>query len=105
MNCCKKLIEDIRRLNIPAKVKAELVMLASLAKNLVIAIVRLIKRHRRFGEAMLLGAVVAYLLAQLPWIGGFLALCALVTAAAVGLMRELREDLTEFFAAEVPAQA
>jgi len=33
MNCCKKLLDEIRRLNIPAKVKAELAMLASWAKN------------------------------------------------------------------------
>jgi hypothetical protein len=38
-----------------------------------------------------------------PWLGGFLALCALVTAAAIGLMNELREDLTRFFDIEIPA--
>jgi hypothetical protein len=59
--------------------------------------------HRRFGETMILGCVIAFLLAQIPWIGGFLALCALVTSAAMGLMRELREDLTKFFDIELPA--
>ena len=54
---------------------------------------------------MILGAIIAFLLAKIPWIGGFLALCALVTAAAVGLMRELREDITQFFAAEMTQSA
>jgi len=105
MNCCKRLIDAIRKLNVPAKVKAELMILASQARSLVQCIIRFIKRHRRFGEAMILGAVVAFLLAKIPWIGGFLALCALVTAAAVGLMRELREDITQFFAAEITQPA
>lgn len=105
MSCCKRIIDDIRRLNIPVKVKAELVILAAQAKQLALAIIRFIKRHRRFGEAMILGVLVAYLLSRIPWVGGFLALCALVTAAAIGLMRELREDLTHLFTADAPAQA
>lgn len=101
MNCCKKILDEIRKLNIPAKVKAELAILASQARKLAIAILRFIKRHRRFGEALVLGAIVAYLLSQVPFIGGFLALCSLVTAAAIGLMRELREDLAQFFDSEL----
>ena len=104
MSRCK-FIDEIRRLNIPNTCKAELTMLYSRCQRLASAIVRFIKRHRRFGEAMILGCIVAFLLAQVPWIGGFLALCALVTAAAIGLMNELREDLTKFFDAEIPAQA
>ena len=46
---------------------------------------------------MLLGAIIAYLLAHIPWIGGFLALCALVTAAAIGVLKELREDIASLF--------
>lgn len=103
MNFCKRIFDEIRSLNIPAKVKAELVVLASQARELVIAVIRFIKRHRRFGEAMLLGAIAAYLLAQIPMIGSFLSLCALVTAAAIGLCRELKEDLAQAFSAEVPA--
>lgn len=102
---CKSIIEEIRKLNIPAKVKAELLILASQARSLAIAIIRFIQRHRRFGEAMILGAIVAYLLGQIPLIGGFFALCSLVTAAAIGLMRELREDLSQFFSEDVLAQA
>jgi uncharacterized protein involved in cysteine biosynthesis len=99
-----KLIDEIRRLNLPAKIKAELTLLASQAKGLVLAMLRFLKRHQHFAEALLLGALVAYLLTHIPWIGGFLALCALVTAAAIGVARELKEDLTTFFAAEVPAK-
>ena len=58
---------------------------------------RFIERHRQFGEAMLLGAVLAYGLAHIPWVGGFLALCALVTAAAIGVLKELREDIAALF--------
>ena len=104
MSKCK-FIDEIRKLKILSKCKAELLMLYSKSQRLASAIVSFIKRRRRFGEAMILGCVVAYLLAQVPWQGGFLALCALVTAAAIGLMNELREDLTKFFDAEIPAQA
>jgi len=104
MSKCK-FIDELRRLKIHSKCKAELLMLYGKCQRLAAAIVRFIKRHRRFGEAMILGCIVAFLLGQLPWIGGFLALCALVTAAAIGLMNELREDLTKFFDAEIPAQA
>ena len=104
MNCCKRIIDEIRRLNVPGKIKAELVVLASQARQVAIPIIRFIKRHRRFGEAMILGVLAAYLLTHIPWFGKFLALCALVTAAAIGLMRELREDLTQLFATDAPAQ-
>jgi hypothetical protein len=102
MSKCK-FIDEISRLKLPAKCKAELVMLYAKCRRLAAAIVRFIKSHRQFGEAMILGCIIAYLLGQVPWIGGFLALCALVTAAAIGLMRELREDLTKFFEVEIPA--
>lgn len=92
-----KIIDDIRKLDIPAKAKAELLMLWHKAKHLVEAMIRFIQRHREFAEAMLLGALIAYLLAQIPWLGSFLALCALVTAAAVGVLKELREDISSLF--------
>ena len=100
-----KFIGEISKLDIPSKCKAELTMLYAKCRRLAAAIVRFVKSHRRFGEAMILGCVVAFLLAQIHWIGGFLALCALVTSAAIGLMNELREDLTKFFDIEIPAQA
>ena len=94
-NC--KIIDKIRSLNIPAKAKAELVLLWHKARRLVEAIISFLQRHRAFGEAILLGAIIAYLLAHIPWIGGFLALCALVTAAAIGVLKELREDIASLF--------
>jgi hypothetical protein len=102
MSKCK-FIDEIRKLNIPSQCKAELVLLYAKSQKLAAAIIRFLKMHRRFGETMILGCVIAFLLAQIPWIGGFLALCALVTSAAMGLMRELREDLTKFFDIELPA--
>ena len=101
MSKCK-FIEDIKRLNIPAKCKAELTLLYAKCQRLATAIIRFLKTHRRFGESMMLGCIIAYLIGQVPWIGGFLALCALVTAAAIGMMRELREDLSKFFDIELP---
>ena len=88
MSKCK-FIDEIRKLNIPSQCKAELVLLYAKCGRLAAAIVRFIRGHRSFGETMILGCVIAFLLAQVPWLGGFLALCALVTAAAMGLMREL----------------
>lgn len=93
----RQVIERIKRLKIPAQAKAELLLLWQRARRLVEGILNFIQRHRRFGEAMILGAIIAYLLSHLPWLGGFLALCALVTAAAIGVMRELKEDLAQLF--------
>lgn len=104
MSRCK-FIDDIRKLKIPSKCKAELAMLYAKCKRLAAAIVRFIKAHKKFGDAMVLGCVVAWLLSQVPLIGGFLSLVALVTSAAIGLMNELREDLTKFFDIEIPATA
>jgi len=104
MSKCK-FIDEIRKLDIPSKCKAELALLYAKCKRLALAIINFLMMHRRFGEAMVLGCIVAFLMTKIAWIGGFLALCALVTAAAMGLMRELREDLTRFFDIEIPAQA
>jgi hypothetical protein len=93
-----KIIEEIRKLDIPARAKAELLLLWQRAQKLVEAIIRFMQRHKEFAQAMLLGSIIAYLLAQIPWIGSFLALCALVTAAAIGVLKELREDIASLFA-------
>ncbi len=94
------IIRKIRRLKIPARAKAELLMLWTRARRLAEAVIKFVSAHRRFGEALVLGAVVAFMLSQVvPWIGGFLAMCALVTAASIGLLRELREDVARFFEA------
>jgi hypothetical protein len=100
----KDIYERIKQLDIPRRAKKELYFWWTQMKHLVEGIIRFIARHRHFGEAVLLGAALAWLLAHVPYIGGFLALCALVTAAAIGVMRELREDLDQLFA-DVPANA
>lgn len=93
----REIIDRIRKLNIPARAKAELLMLYHRARSLGERILAFIERHREFAEAMLLGAIAAYLLAHIPWIGGFLALCTLITAAAIGVMKQMHEDLTQLF--------
>jgi len=92
-----EIVDRIKQLNIPARAKAELLMLWHQSKRLVERTLKFLDRHREFVESMLLGAVVAWLLAHIPWIGGFLALCALVTAAAVGILKEIRSDLEQLF--------
>ena len=96
MSKCR-IVEEIRKLNIPARAKAELMMLWYKARRLVEAMLRFIERHKEFAEAMILGAIIACLLSHIPWLGGFLALLALVTAAAIGVLNELREDLSRLF--------
>lgn len=93
----RDIFEQIKAMNIPARCKAELLMLWHKCKTIVEAALRFCQRHREFAEAMILGALIAYLLAQIPWLGGFLALCALCTAAAVGVLKELREDIASLF--------
>lgn len=93
-----EVISRIRSLRIPRQAKADLVILYTRARKLVVGILRFIERHRRFGEALALGALAAWMLMHVPIIGAFLGLCAMVTAAAIGLMRELREDIQQLFA-------
>lgn len=92
-----EIVDRIRKLDIPARAKAELLMLWSRAKQLVERILAFLESHREFAEAMLLGSIAAFLLSQIPWIGGFLALCCLVTAAAIGLLKQIHADLTQLF--------
>jgi hypothetical protein len=88
----------IRKLRIPRDAKEALLRLWRRCKALVEAILNFIRRHRHLSESLLLGAIVAFLLCQIPVLGTFLGLVALVTAGAVGLMRELRSQLEETFA-------
>jgi hypothetical protein len=92
-----KFINQVAEMDIPAKAKAELVMLWHRARTVAEGIVRFIQRHREFAESMILGALMAYLVAQIPWIGAFVALCTLITAAAIGVLKELREDIASLF--------
>jgi hypothetical protein len=94
----RRLIDEIRNLDIPARAKAELAaLLCSRARVLGCKILRFLKRHRHLGEAAVMGAVVAYLLCHIPLIGGFLALIALGMSVAGGVLRELREELAALF--------
>lgn len=87
----------VRKLNIPKDAKDALLRLWTRSRALVESILNFIRRHRHLSEALLLGAIVAFLLSQLPVLGTFLGLVALVTAGSVGLMRELRAQLAETF--------
>jgi hypothetical protein len=92
-----KFIDQVAALDIPAKAKAELVMLWHRSRKIAEGIVRFIQRHHEFAETMILGAIMAFLVSQIPWIGGFMALCTLITAAAIGVLKELREDIASLF--------
>ena len=93
----KEAFHKINAMNIPAKAKAELLMLWHKCRSVVEAMLRFCQRHREFAEAMILGALIADRVSQIPWLGGCLALCALVTAAAIGVLKELREDIASLF--------
>jgi len=84
-------------MDIPAKAKAELVLLWHRARKVAEGFVGFVRRHREFTEAVLIGAIMAYALSHIPWIGGFLALCTLVTTTAIGVMHELRESIASLF--------
>ena len=100
-----RLIDEIRKLDIPNRCKAELAILCARSRKLGIQILRFIRRHRHLGEAAILGAIIAYLLCFIPWVGGFLALIALAISIMGGVIRELREDLAALFAVEIPVCA
>jgi hypothetical protein len=93
----QEIIARIRSLNLPQRVKAELLLLWHHARALVESVIGFVIRHNHLAECLVLGALVAYLLAQVPVFGGFLALLALVTAASVGLMVELLREIESVF--------
>jgi hypothetical protein len=90
-------IEDVKAMDVPARAKAELLMIWCRAQKVAEGIVRFAQRHRHFAESLLLGAIMAYLVSFIPWLGGLAALCALVTSAAIGVLKELREDIASLF--------
>ena len=92
-----EIVDRIKRLDIPPKCKAELLMIWHRARILGERILSFIEHHQELSEALLIGAIMAFLLAHIPWIGGLLALCALVTATAIGLMKQMRSDLEQLF--------
>lgn len=96
MSKCK-FINEVKKLDIPAKAKAELVMLWHRARQVAEGIVTFVHRHRQFAEAVIIGAIMAYAISHIPWIGGFAALCTLVTATAIGVLKELRESIASLF--------
>jgi hypothetical protein len=100
-----RLIDEIRRLDIPARCKTEIALLCVRAKDLGLKVLRFIRRHRHIAESILLGAAIGWLLCYIPIIGGFLSLVALATSVAAGMVKELREQLAALFAAEMPAHA
>jgi hypothetical protein len=102
--CTSKAFEEIRKMDLPGKVKAELMMLWAKFRSIGDKIMAFIRRHKDLAECLLLGAIVAFLIGQVPWLGGFLALLALVTAASVGLMLEMRNYLMAMFSeSTIPA--
>jgi hypothetical protein len=64
----------ICKLRIPQDAKVALLRLYRRARAMVEAILNFIRRYRHLSESLLLGAIVAFLLTQLPVIGNFLAL-------------------------------
>lgn len=88
----------IRKLKIPQDAKECLLRLWTKSKALIESILTFIRQHRHLSESLLVGAIVAFLLCKLPWIGDFLGLLVLMAASAVGLMRELRAQMGEALA-------
>jgi hypothetical protein len=101
----RRLIDDIRDLNIPSRLKSEVFALCVRARDLGRKVIRFIKRHRHLGESVVLGCLIAYLLFYVPFIGGFLGLCALALTISSGVLRELQESIAALFSADIPAYA
>ena len=95
-----ELLQRIRDLRIPEKTREVLRRMCVKLRAWVEKIVLFIRRHRGFCEAMIIGAIAAYLLIHVPLIGAALAQTAIITAAAVGLMKELSSAMKEAFGLE-----
>jgi len=88
----------IKALDLPGRVKRELLALWRSARRLVEAILCFLARHRHFTHCLLLGAIVCWLLCTIPLaIAHFLGLLALIGCAAIGLAQELQEHFLEAF--------
>lgn len=93
----KNILHRIHILSVPEPAKSDLRKLAYISKTLVIGVLNFIRRHHIIAESLILGAIAAFLLSHIPFFGFFLGICALITFAAVGLMRELRSQLSDVF--------
>jgi len=101
----RRLIDEIKDLDIPARAKAELAILCAKARDLGRHCIAFVKRHRHLGESIVLGCLIAYLLFYVPFVGGFLGLCALALTISSGVLRELQESIAALFSADIPAYA
>lgn len=90
-----ELNQYIKNLNIPGKTRDAVRAMWDATRRLLAAIPPFLGRHRSFIEILVVGSVVAFLLAHIPGLGDVLAICALSAAAVVGLIRELFNTLVE----------
>jgi uncharacterized membrane protein len=77
--------------------KRQLRLLSRRITSLAKYIWSFLKRHRQLSEGILVGALAAILLVQLPWIGDLLAILCVSAGAFVGMIRELMGLLDESF--------
>jgi hypothetical protein len=101
----RRLIDEIKDLNIPSRLRGEVFALCVRARELGRKVIAFIKRHRHLGESIVLGCLIAYLLFYVPFIGGFLGLCALALTISSGVLRELQESIAALFSADIPVYA
>jgi len=86
-----------RAKEIPRIARDAVLRLHAHARRAIRRAIRFAVRHSRLIECIALGAVVAHLLAQIPYVGAFLAAMALAAAASVGLLVELLREIESVF--------
>ena len=99
----KEFVNETKRLNLCAAVKAELVMLYHTCRDLAVKIIKALAAHKEMITSILLGAIVAYLCTMLPIFGTLAALVSLVTSAAIGMLAEIKDHLQALFEIPIPA--
>lgn len=87
----------IAKLEIPERTKEALRNLWKTMKPLTEEILRFVYQHRHLTDSLVLGAIAAFLLGLIPFVGDFLALAALITLPAIGLLFEIRSLLAKHF--------
>jgi len=68
-------------------------MTKRMLKRFGLRLLRFLRSHHPFIEAMILALIAAFLVSKVPLIGNFLGMCALALGVIIGLLGELKASL------------
>lgn len=89
----RALANRTRAKRIPRLAREAFLFMQAHTRQAIRVVIRFAVRHSALIENLVIGAIVACLLAQIPYIGAFLATIALAAAAGAGLLIDLLRQI------------